>query len=95
MECSRENGKSGRTIQPIVYGGKLWNKFVGNVSVVDGGERPLECTRGAVFPLDKQDWQLIFANVIGAIRIQTILVAVVILNLIGLTIVAFRIMRKK
>jgi hypothetical protein len=33
--------------------------------------------------------------VIAAIRIQTILAAIVILNLIGLTIVAFRIMRKK
>jgi hypothetical protein len=33
--------------------------------------------------------------VIGAIRIQTVLVVIVIINLIGLTIAAFIIMRKK
>jgi hypothetical protein len=33
--------------------------------------------------------------VIGAIRIQTVLVVVVIINLIGLTIAAYMIMRKK
>jgi hypothetical protein len=33
--------------------------------------------------------------VIGAIRIQTLLVVIVIINLIGLTIAAYLIMRKK
>jgi len=32
---------------------------------------------------------------IGAIRIQTVLVVIVIINLIGLTIAAYMIMRKK
>jgi hypothetical protein len=35
------------------------------------------------------------ASVIGAIRIQTILAILVIVNLIGLTIAAYRILRKK
>jgi hypothetical protein len=35
------------------------------------------------------------SNVIGAIRIQTVLVVIVIMNLIGLTIAAYLIMRKK
>jgi hypothetical protein len=35
------------------------------------------------------------AAVIGAIRIQTILAILVIVNLIGLTIAAYRILRKK
>jgi hypothetical protein len=35
------------------------------------------------------------SHVIGAIRIQIVLAALVIVNLIGLTIAAFKIMRKK
>jgi hypothetical protein len=47
-------------------------------------------------PPSKVSWSIFLgAVVIGAIRIQTVLVVIVIINLIGLTIAAFVIMRKK
>jgi hypothetical protein len=53
------------------------------------GSNPLGSTIQSV-------WERLFrAVVIGAIRIQTVLAVIVIVNLIGLTIAAYMILRKK